>query len=200
MTLHDLSRKLHIHLGLLLLIFIWLFSLTGLILNHGNWKFASFWEEREESIINFTVPDSVLKNPSPEARAMKLLKISGEVQPQLKTSEILEFRVQSPGIVNDIHINLANGSGTKKVLKYNMWGKLRTLHTFNGMNKENPSQSPNWVITNIWRFAMDAIAIGLIIICVSSWMMWYQVRKEYKMGYVILISSVITAGYFIFWS
>lgn len=200
MTLHDLSRKLHIHLGLLLLIFIWLFSLTGLILNHGNWKFASFWEEREESIINFTVPDSVLKNPSPEARAMKFLKISGEVQLQQKTSEILEFRVQSPGIVNDIHIDLANGSGTKKVLKYNMWGKLRTLHTFNGMNKENPSQSPNWVITNIWRFAMDAIAIGLIIICVSSWMMWCQVRKEYKMGYVILISSFITAGYFIFWS
>lgn len=200
MTLHDLSRKLHIHLGLLLLIFIWLFSLTGLILNHGNWKFASFWEEREESIINFTVPDSVLKNPSPEARAMKFLKISGEVQLQQKTSEILEFRVQSPGIVNDVHIDLANGSGTKKVLKYNMWGKLRTLHTFNGMNKENPSQSPNWVITNIWRFAMDAIAIGLIIICVSSWMMWYKVRKEYKMGYVILISSFITAGYFIFWS
>ncbi len=200
MTLHDLSRKLHIHLGLLLLIFIWLFSLTGLILNHGNWKFASFWEEREESIINFTVPDSVLKNPSPQARAMKFLKISGEVQLQQKTSEILEFRVQSPGIVNDIHIDLANGSGTKKVLKYNMWGKLRTLHTFNGMNKENPSQSPNWVITNIWRFAMDAIAIGLIIICVSSWMMWYKVRKEYKMGYVILISSFITAGYFIFWS
>ena len=200
MTLHDLSRKLHIHLGLLLLIFIWLFSLTGLILNHGNWKFASFWEEREESIINFTVPDSVLKNPSPQARAMKFLKISGEVQLQQKTSEILEFRVQSPGMVNDIHIDLANGSGTKKVLKYNMWGKLRTLHTFNGMNKENPSQSPNWVITNIWRFAMDAIAIGLIIICVSSWMMWYKVRKEYKMGYVILISSFITAGYFIFWS
>lgn len=200
MTLHDLSRKLHIHLGLLLLIFIWLFSLTGLILNHGNWKFASFWEEREESIINFTVPDSVLKNPSPEARAMKFLKISGEVQLQQKTSEILEFRVQSPGIVNDVHIDLANGSGTKKVLKYNMWGKLRTLHTFNGMNEENPSQSPNWVITNIWRFAMDAIAIGLIIICVSSWMMWYKVRKEYKMGYVILISSFITAGYFIFWS
>ncbi len=200
MTLHDLSRKLHIHLGLLLLIFIWLFSLTGLILNHGNWKFASFWEEREESIINFTVPDSVLKNPSPQARAMKFLKISGEVQLQQKTSEILEFRVQSPGIVNDVHIDLANGSGTKKVLKYNMWGKLRTLHTFNGMNEENPSQSPNWVITNIWRFAMDAIAIGLIIICVSSWMMWYKVRKEYKMGYVILISSFITAGYFIFWS
>ena len=200
MTLHDLSRKLHIHLGLLLLIFIWLFSLTGLILNHGNWKFASFWEEREESIINFTVPDSVLKNPSPQARAMKFLKISGEVQLQQKTSEILEFRVQSPGIVNDVHIDLANGSGTKKVLKYNMWGKLRTLHTFNGMNEENPSQSPHWVITNIWRFAMDAIAIGLIIICVSSWMMWYKVRKEYKMGYVILISSFITAGYFIFWS
>ncbi len=200
MTLQDFSRKLHIHLGLLLLIFIWLFSLTGLILNHGNWKFASFWEERKESTLDFTVPDSVLRNPSAEARVMEFLKISGEIQTQQKTSELLEFRVQAPGIVNDLHINLVSGSGTKKVIQYNVWGKLRTLHTFNGINKENPSQSPNWVITAIWRFAMNAIAIGLIIICVSSWLMWYKVRKEYRMGYAILAGSVVSVGYFLFWN
>ena len=199
-TLHNFNRRLHIHLGLLLLLFIWLFSLSGLILNHGSWKFASFWDERQESKIDFTVPLSVLNDSDPEAGVMEFLKMAGEAQRQKRTAEMLEFRVQSPGIVRDLSINLTNGSGTEKVLKYNVWGKLRTLHTFNGMSKENPSQSPNWWITAIWRLTMDGIAIGLIIICLSSWIMWFKVRKEYRLGYIILASAFAMAGYFIMWN
>src|SRR5882762_8005172 len=199
-TFHTFSRRLHIHLGLLLLLFVWLFSLSGLLLNHGGWKFASFWEQRQESKIDIAVPFSALTDPDPEARIMEFLKISGEVQQQKRTAEALEFRVQSPGIVTDVSIALTTGSGTKKVMKYNVWGKWRTLHTFNGMSKENPSQSPNWLITTIWRFTMDGIAIGLIITCLSSWIMWYNVRKEYKLGYSILAASLGVAGYFLFWN
>lgn len=198
-ALLNFNKRLHIHLGLLLLLFIWLFSLSGLILNHGSWKFTSFWDQRQENKIDFTVPLSALNNSDPESAVMGLLNISGEVQGQKRTADVLEFRVQSPGVVRDVHIDLTTGSGTEKVLKYNMWGKWRTLHTFNGMSKENPSQSPNWLITNIWRFTMDGIAIGLIIICLSSWIMWYNVRREYKMGYIILASSLVLASYFILW-
>ncbi|HMI65639.1 MAG TPA: PepSY-associated TM helix domain-containing protein [Cyclobacteriaceae bacterium] len=199
-TFHTFTRRLHIHLGLLLLLFVWLFSLSGLLLNHGSWKFASFWDQRRESKIDIAVPLSALTDPNPEARVMEFLKISGEVQQQKRTAETLEFRVQSPGIVTDVSIDLTTGSGTEKVMKYNVWGKWRTLHTFNGMNKENPSQSPNWLVTNIWRFTMDGIAIGLIITCLSSWIMWYNVRKEYKLGYSILAASLGVAGYFLFWN
>jgi hypothetical protein len=199
-TFHIFTRRLHIHLGLLLLLFVWLFSLSGLLLNHSSWKFTSFWEQRQESKIDIAVPLSALADPNPEARIMEFLKISGEVQPQKRTAETLEFRVQSPGIVTDVSIDLKTGSGTEKVMKYNVWGKWRTLHTFNGMSKENPSQSPNWLVTNIWRFTMDGIAIGLIITCLSSWIMWYNVRKDYKLGYSILAASLGVAGYFLFWN
>ncbi len=165
---HNLNRRIHIHLGLFLLLLIWIFSLSGLLLNHGNWKFASFWDQRQESKIDFTLPPSVTTGSDPESGVMEFLKISGEVQRQKATAELLKFRVESPGIVREFHIDLTNGSGTQKVLKFNMWGKLRGLHTFNGIGKEDPSQSPNWLITNIWRFTMDAIAVGLIIICFSS--------------------------------
>ncbi len=199
-TFHTFTRRLHIHLGLFLLLFIWLFSLSGLLLNHGGWKFASFWEQRQESKIDIAVPLNALTDPNPDARIMEFLKISGEVQQQKRTAEALEFRVQSPGIVTDVSIDLTTGSGTKKVMKYNVWGKWRTLHTFNGMSKENPSQSPNWLVTTIWRFTMDGIAVGLIITCLSSWIMWYDVRKEYKLGYSILAGSLGVAGYFLFWN
>lgn len=195
-SLNDLNRKIHIHLGLFLLLFIWIFSLTGLILNHGGWKFTSFWEERVEKKTEFSVPKDLLIHPDAEIKVMEYLRYSGEVQIQERTSDVLDFRIQSPGIVRDLHIDLMNGTGTEKLLKFNIWGKLRTLHTFNGMNRENPSESPNWWITNIWRVAMDGIAIGLIVICVSSWIMWYKIRKEYKIGYLILLSGFLVAGYF----
>ena len=198
-TLLNFNRRVHIHFGLLLLLFIWLFSLSGLILNHGSWKFTSFWDERQESKINFTIPVLALNHNDPGGAVMEFLNISGEVQDQKRTADVLEFRVQSPGTVRDLHIDLTTGSGTEKVMKYNMWGKWRTLHTFNGMSKENPSQSPNWLITNIWRFTMDGVAIGLIIISLSSWIMWYSVRKEYKMGYIILAGSLALASYFMLW-
>ncbi len=199
MNVHDIIRKLHIHLGLFLLLFIWLFSFTGLLLNHGNWKFASFWNERKESTIDFIIPTTPLRNPEPE-EILRFLKITGEVDLQKKTANLLQFRVHSPGMVRDLEINLANGKGSGKVIQFNLWGKLRTLHTFNGITKENHLQYPNWWITRVWRYSMDVIAIGLIIICISSWVMWHRVRKDYKFGYVILVTSLLLSGYFLLWS
>jgi hypothetical protein len=36
------NRKLHYYLGLYFLFFVWLFALSGLLLNH-SWTFAGFW-------------------------------------------------------------------------------------------------------------------------------------------------------------
>lgn len=194
---NSFNRKLHIHLGLCLLFFIWCFSLSGLILNHG-WKFASFWEERKESMVDFTIPPAALDRTVAEASVLKYLGIRGELQDRKRVDELLEFRVVSPGRVSDIHVDLNSGMGTLKILQYNFWGKLRTLHTFNGLNKEIPSQSPHWLMTNVWRFTMDAIALGLITICLTSWMMWFKIRKEYKLGYIFVFAGFAIAFYFIF--
>ena len=43
-----MESKLHIYLGLFLLLFMWLFGFSGLLLNH-HWEFASFWEEGKKS-------------------------------------------------------------------------------------------------------------------------------------------------------
>src|SRR6266436_6271468 len=42
------NRKLHYYLGLYLLFFVWLFTFSGLLLNHSSWKFAEFWRNRKE--------------------------------------------------------------------------------------------------------------------------------------------------------
>jgi len=193
------SRKFHIHLGLFLLLSIWLFSISGLLLNHGKWKFASFWDERKEK----TTISSIHTNASPDSAAtlrniMQQLNIAGEVTRVLMTTDSIDFRVSIPGVERNLHVNLRNGICTQKEVTVNWWGKMRLLHTFNGVDKDNLNIQPNWIITRTWKLAMDGIAIGFIILCVSSWIMWYKLRRKYKWGSLILISGFAVAIYFVF--
>ena len=192
------NRRLHIHVGLFLVLFIWLFSFSGLLLNHGDWKFASFWEERKESkiVTPINIPiglDSmqILKN------ILSQLKISGEVNNVKLNADSVDFVVSYPGHVNKIHADFKKGICDRNEISYNIWGKLRTLHTFNGANRDNLSIGPNWLITSVWRFSMDAIAIGLIFLAISGFIMWYKIRQNYSWGYMVLIVGFALAVYFV---
>lgn len=197
-TLNFWNRKLHIHIGLLLLLFIWLFSLSGLLLNH-HWEFASFWEQREqkESVTQITLPVQ-LDSAALLHTVMEDLGISGEVTNVRYAADALDFRVGSPGFGRELHVDVATGSVTEKEYELNVWGKIRTLHTFNGVDKNKIKKEANWYVTVVWKFAMDAIAVALIFLCVSSWVMWYKIRKEYKWSVTVLAIGFLSSIYFVY--
>jgi hypothetical protein len=193
------NRKLHIYIGLFLILFILLFSFSGLLFNHNDWEFASFWKERKEKEISIPVTIPVKLDSTILLQSfMKQLDISGEVNNVKLTGEKVSFRVYKPGIIHDITVNFTERRAFRKEMKYNFWGKIRTLHTFNGSNKAFPSAQPNWLITRIWRITMDLVATGLIFLCISSWIMWYKVRKNYSYGFLVLVSGIGIAMFFVF--
>jgi len=193
------NRKFHIYVGLFLLLFILFFSLSGLLLNHSQWKFASFWNERNETeiITPLTIPINLDSVPLLH-NIMKQLNISGELSNVSITPASINFRVMKPGNIQDIHIDIRSSIGDQKKVVFNWWGKMRILHTFNGSDKMNPGVKPNWLVTRIWRMSMDIIASGLIFLCISSWIMWYKIRKNYYMGQIILILGIAGVIFFIF--
>ena len=193
------NRKLHIHLGLFLILFIWLFFASGLLLNHGNWEITKFYENRKENTTIFIISKGLFRDDKELIRQIEgQLRIVGEVSNLKKDTTSIDFRISSPGLIHDIHIDSKTGYGTMKVTKYNFWGKLRTLHTFNGMDKNNSSITPNWIITKLWRIMMDITALILIILCIGSWIMWFNVRREYKLGYIFLAVGIIVSCYYMF--
>jgi hypothetical protein len=194
-NLYFWSRKFHIHMGLFLLLFIWLFSISGLLLNHGSkWKFAGFWDERKEKTTFTPVRIDVnLDSAALLKNITRQLKIPGEISRVFMTPDSIDFRVSIPGHEGNLHINVIDGTCTQKELTFNVWGKLRILHTFNGINKDYPDIPPNWIVTRIWQFAKDIIAIGFITLCISSWIIWYNLRQKYKWGLpVLLLGFTIT--------
>src|SRR5688572_5125842 len=75
------NARLHYYLGLYFLFFIWLFAITGLLLNHGMWGFAEFQRSRTTAKSEHRVTLSNSGTPLTDARdLMRQLQIEGEVQ------------------------------------------------------------------------------------------------------------------------
>ena len=193
------NRRIHIYIGLFLFFFILLFSVSGLLLNHSQWKFASFWKERKETktVTRVTIPSN-RDSASLIQHLMKQLNMAGEISNVQLTPESIYFRVAKPGLIREINVDFKSCISVRKEIAFNWWGKIRNLHTFNGSDKEHPEFRPNWFVTNIWRLVMDSIAIGLIFLCISSWIMWYKVRKSYPAGLIVLVSGIAGAIFLIY--
>jgi hypothetical protein len=193
------NRKFHIYIGLFLLFFILFFSVSGLLLNNSKWVFASYWKERKETkiVTQVTIPanqdSSVLIQ-----HFMSQLKLSGEISNVKLTPETIYFRTMRPGFIEDINVDLKSRLCIRKEIVYNWWGKIKSLHTFNGSDKVHSGFKPNWYLTNIWRLVMDIVAAGLIYLCISSWIMWYEIRKSYSAGIIALLVGIAGAIFFIF--
>lgn len=192
------NQKMHMYVGLFLLLFLWLFSLSGLLLNHSQWEFASFWEEREEKEDKYEIDIPVrVDSAAAMTGIMEQLQTAGEVSNVNISANSLDLRVSKPGHIKDITVDLETQIATVKEIKFNTWGFIRTLHTFNGMDSNAPKTKPNWILTQIWRFTMDVVAIGLIFLCVSSWYMWYKTSKKLTIGLLVFGTGVASAAFFV---
>ncbi len=193
------NRKLHIHIGLFLFLFIWLFSFSGLLLNHGSWKISDFWEKRKELNTTSIVQIPEVRNSSELITdIISQLGVEGEVSNVTMWPDSIHFRLSIPGNVRNFRVNLNKGICVENCLSFNLAGTVRTLHTFNGMDRNKAAVRPNWLITKIWRFTMDGIAVGLILLSFSSWIMWFRIRNKFPYSLPVLVAGLGIAAYSVF--
>ena len=195
------NRKLHYYLGLYLLLFVWLFSLTGLLLNHSQWKFAEFWENRRQSSVESGIVTPPAGGDLAQARdLMRQLAIRGEIDwtTTRKDSDTLEFRVSRPGRIYEIKADLAGKKASVKRIELNGWGVMRILHTFTGVRADDSRNSRDWALTSAWAWTMDAVAAGLILMVFSSCCMWLELPQKRKLGTVVLLLGFACCGLFCF--
>lgn len=198
-TIKTWNRKLHYYLGLYFLFFVWLFAFSGLLLNHSSWKFAEFWPNRKETtderLITLPLPGSDL------ARAndlMRQLHIHGEVEwtATRNDNRWLDFRVTRPGRIFAVKTDLDLKRARVQRIDLNAWGVMRLLHTFTGVRMNDQNNDRDWFLTFVWAFAMDAVAAGLILMVLSSLIMWLELPTKRRVGAIILALGCLSAGLF----
>ena len=79
----------------------------------------------------------------------------------------------------------------------NGWGVMHLLHTFTGVRAADARNTRDWTLTTVWALSMDAVALGLIVMVFSSYIMWYRLRTKRGGGIVALLLGFISCGAFI---
>jgi hypothetical protein len=195
------NRKLHFYAGLFLLFFLWLFAFSGLLLNHPSWGFAESWNNRKEASYEreITALGPEVKGDLGQAREiMRQLGIEGEIlwTTTRTDADQFDFQVRRPGHFFFIKANLAQKRITVRQADVNLWGVIKVLHTFTGVQMDDPRNSRDWVLTSLWAYSMDAVAAGLILMVLSSMHMWFGLPQKRLLGAVVLGLGWLSCGLF----
>jgi hypothetical protein len=195
------NRKLHFYSGLFLIFFLWLFALSGLLLNHPSWTFHEHWKNRKET--NY---ERAIAAPGPEAVGdfdqardiMRQLSIEGDILWTTARTDpgFLDFQVRSPGHFFFIKANWAKGNATVRHAEVNLWGIAKFLHVFSGNVADDPRNHRDWALTYLWAYSMDGVAAGLIFMVLSSVYMWLQLPRKRWPGAIALGLGCLSCGLF----
>ena len=197
------NRKLHFYVGLFLLFFMWLFAFSGLLLNHPTWSFAESWNNRKERNYEreMTVPGPEVKGDLGQAREiLRPLGIQGEIlwTTTRTDANLFDFQVRRPGHFFFIKADFAKKRVNVRQSDVNLWGVIKVLHTFTGVQIDDPRNSRDWALTSLWAFSMDGVAAGLIFMVLSSLYLWFNLPQKRLPGAVVLGLGSLICGLFCF--
>jgi len=193
------NRKLHYYTGLYLLFFVWLFSLTGLLLNHGQWGIAMRANERRASQYERDVVAPAGANVSARARDVAVqLGLRGEIDlPASQPSGRLSFNVNRPSDASQVNVDLASNRASVQHFDNTGVATVRIFHTFSGSRFNQPESLRDWIVTTVWVLAMDAVAAGLIVMVLGSYVMWYRLKRGHTLGWGALGAGLVACGAFL---
>ena len=189
------NRRIHYYLGLYLLFFTWLFVFTGLLLNHPRWRFAQFWPNRIQTTGEYAIDATTRASESARARSlMGQLGIAGEIQwPATQPANgPFSFQVIRPGLSIEVRADFQSGRASVQRTELNAWGMMHALHTFTGAPPTDSRNRRDWALTTVWALSMDAVAAGLIVMVLSSYVMWYRLKPKRIGGVISLAVGVAT--------
>ena len=194
------NARIHYYLGLYFLFFIWLFAVTGVLLNHGMWGMGDFQRSRTASKSEHRV--SLPKSETQLADAkdlMRQLQIDGEIQWLATPADgtRLDFRVVRPGLQTEVKVDLKQTTATVERTKTNALAISRNLHVFTGVRLNDSKNDRDWIVTTVWAYSMDAVALGLLVMVATGLWIWLQSKLPRVPGLIALGAGVACCAWFV---
>lgn len=196
-TFEAWNRKLHYYLGLYFLFFLWLFSLTGLMLNHQHW-FTDLYE-RHQSVYDPAIETPAGATREEQARdVMRQLDLKGEIDwPASQPVGHIDFSVSRPNGAAQVRVDLNAKQAYVKEFENGALHAFQIFHTFSGSRFMQPASRRDWVVTSVWVLAMDALSAGLILMVLGSNYMWWRLKKSRTVGLAILAAGISACALFV---
>ncbi len=131
---------------------------------------------------------------------MQQLGVVGEIGQIERSGEghLVQFLVTKPGRTLRLEADFRAGRASVKETRVNSIGVLDALHRFTGVRPGDPDEARDWLLTRIWSFAMDALAIGLCVMVLTGLYLWYRLAHKRRLGLLAFGSGVACCTFFVF--
>jgi hypothetical protein len=192
--LYRWTRDLHLYFGLFISPFVLLFSLSVFFLNHAK---IFDTPTSVETFPHLKVPDGVdvAQGRDAIARAQAILPevgLIGEIgfTRFVKKNRHFMFPVSKPGLETMVDVDVDGASATVTRRKTGMLEALAYLHKMPGPHLV--AIRGNWLWTRVWRRSADATIYLMLFISVSGIYLWYALKAERTVGYVLLAAGTVS--------
>ncbi len=192
-----LTRDLHLYLGLFISPFVLVFAISVFFLVH-SWipKFAP--ETATTRVVSALVLPAELPKLSgrPLIDALKpileKMNVPGEIGfvRHMVKEETLIIPVLIPGRATTVTISLTNREAMIVTRETGLADALITLHKSPGQHGSVIRM--NWFFMKVWRWFADATVYLTLFISVSGIYLWYMLRAERRIGFILLIAGTLT--------
>ena len=113
----------------------------------------------------------------------------GFVRHMVKEEKLI-IPVTIPGRETTVSISIASREGTIVTRETGLADALVTLHKSPGQH--GPNIRMNWFYMKAWRWMADATVYLILFISVSGIYLWYVLRAERSVGFILLFAGALS--------
>jgi hypothetical protein len=194
---YGLTRDLHLYFGLFISPFVLVFSVSVFFIVH-SWLPRIAPETSTTRVVSaLPLPGDLQKlsgRPLIDALKPTLERagVRGEVGfvQNIVKEEKLIIPVTIPGRETTVSIRITNGEATIVTRETGLADALLTLHKSPGQH--GPGIRMNWFYMRAWRWMADATVYLVLFISVSGIYLWYVLRAERSVGYILLFAGALS--------
>ena len=194
---YRLTRDLHLYLGLFISPFVLVFSISVFFFVH-SWTAKLTPETGRTRIVpSLDLPNDLAKlSGRPLIDALKpileRINVPGEIgfiQNRVQEQKLI-IPVSIPGRAVSVSLDLARHEATIVTHETGLADALMTLHKSPAGHA--PEIRMNWFVIKVWRCFADATAYLTLFISVSGIYLWYVLRAERRIGFVLMLAGTLT--------
>jgi hypothetical protein len=192
---YRLTRDLHLYLGLFISPFVLVFSVSVFFFVHSWIPKLSPDATRTRVVSSLNLPTALAKlSGRPLIDALKpileSMNVPGEIGFIQNRVETLIIPVSIPGRETSVSLDFARHEATIVTRETGLADALMTLHKSPAGHA--PAIRMNWFVIKAWRCFADATAYLTLFISVSGIYLWYVLRAERRIGFILLLAGTLT--------